>query len=44
MKKIMQEWNVVVTVNDFKRACDMLGVFGLVKRTDFYNIKRFPVI
>jgi len=33
----MQEWNVVVTVNDFKRACDTLGAFGRVKRTDFYN-------
>ena len=33
----MQQWNVVVTVHDFKRACDMLGAFGLVKRTDFYN-------
>jgi len=33
----MQQWNVVVTVHDFKRACDMLGAFGRVKRTDFYN-------
>lgn len=33
----MQQWNVVVTVHDFKRACDMLGAFGLVKRTGFYN-------
>ncbi len=33
----MQQWNVVVTVHDFKRACDMLGAFGRVQRTDFYN-------
>ncbi len=33
----MQEWNVVVTVNDFKRACDMLGAFGRVNRTNFFN-------
>jgi tRNA(Ser,Leu) C12 N-acetylase TAN1 len=33
----MQQWNVVVTVHDFKHACDMLGAFGRVKRTDFYN-------
>lgn len=33
----MQEWNVVVTVHDFKRACDLLGGFGRVRRTDFYN-------
>ncbi len=33
----MQQWNVVVTVHDFKRACDMLDAFGRVQRTDFYN-------
>jgi tRNA(Ser,Leu) C12 N-acetylase TAN1 len=37
MKELMREWNVVVTVHDFKRACDMLGVFGRVQRTEFYN-------
>jgi tRNA(Ser,Leu) C12 N-acetylase TAN1 len=37
MKEIMQEWNVVVTVHNFKRACDMLVAFGRVHRTDFYN-------
>jgi tRNA(Ser,Leu) C12 N-acetylase TAN1 len=33
----MQEWNVVVTVHDFRRACDMLSAFGRVHRSDFYN-------
>jgi len=33
----MQEWNVVITVHDFKRACDMLGDYGRVRRTEFYN-------
>ena len=33
----MQEWNVVVTVRDFKRACEILSDYGRVKRTDFYN-------
>lgn len=33
----MQEWNVVVTVHDFRGACDMLSAFGRVQRTEFYN-------
>jgi tRNA(Ser,Leu) C12 N-acetylase TAN1 len=33
----MQEWNVIVTVRDFKQACDLLAAFGRVKRSDFYN-------
>ncbi len=36
----MQEWNVVITVHEhgFKRACQILGDFGQVKRTDFFNV------
>lgn len=36
----MQDWNVVVTVHDgnFARACQLLGLFGKVKRTGFYNV------
>jgi hypothetical protein len=33
----MQEWNVIITVRDFKKACDLLAAFGRVKRSDFYN-------
>ena len=35
--KNMQEWNVVITVYDFKRACDILGDYVWVQRTEFYN-------
>ena len=37
MKKHMLGWNVVVTVRDFKRACEVLSAFGRVEKTDFYN-------
>lgn len=37
MKKYANKWNVIVTVHDFKRACDVLSAFGRVQRTDFYN-------
>ena len=35
----MQEWNTVITVHErgFERACQILGDFGKVKRTDFFN-------
>ena len=33
----MQEWNAVITVHDFKKACDILGDYGRVQRTEFYN-------
>jgi tRNA(Ser,Leu) C12 N-acetylase TAN1 len=35
----MQEWNAVITVFErgFERACQILGDFGKVKRTDFFN-------
>ena len=36
----MQEWNVIVSVNErgFKRAFEVLEEFGTVKKTDFYNV------
>jgi tRNA(Ser,Leu) C12 N-acetylase TAN1 len=35
----MQEWNAVITVYErgFEKACQILGDFGKVKRTDFFN-------
>lgn len=36
----MHDWNVVVTVHEqeYKYAQQLLGEFGLVSRTDFYNV------
>jgi len=36
----MFDWNVVVSVHDdgYKRARQILGQFGELKRTDFYNV------
>jgi len=36
----MQEWNAVICVHEhgFKRAIDVLGDFGEVKRTEFFNV------
>jgi tRNA(Ser,Leu) C12 N-acetylase TAN1 len=33
----MREWNVVVTVHNFREACERLVLFGRVQRNDFYN-------
>ncbi len=36
----MQEWNAVISVHEhgFKKACDVFGDFGEVKRTEFFNV------
>lgn len=36
----MTDWNVVVSVrgNGFANACELLGDFGSVRRTEYYNI------
>ncbi len=36
----MQEWNAVVSVHEhgFKKALDVFGDFGDVKRTEFFNV------
>ncbi len=36
----MQEWNAVVSVHEhgFKKALDVFGDFGEVKRTEFFNV------
>jgi tRNA(Ser,Leu) C12 N-acetylase TAN1 len=36
----MQEWNAVVNVHEhgFRRAIDVFGDFGEVKRTEFFNV------
>lgn len=36
----MQKWNAVISVNEtgFKRAFDVFGNFGEVKRTEFFNV------
>jgi len=36
----MQEWNVVVNINErgLKRAFDVLGEFGYLKKTNFFNV------
>jgi tRNA(Ser,Leu) C12 N-acetylase TAN1 len=36
----MQEWNVVISVHEqgFKKAVDLFGEFGTVKRTEFFNV------
>ncbi len=36
----MQEWNAVVSVHErgYRRALDVLGDFGEVRRTEFFNI------
>jgi tRNA(Ser,Leu) C12 N-acetylase TAN1 len=36
----MQEWNAVISVHEhgFKRAIDVFGEFGEVKRTEFFNV------
>jgi tRNA(Ser,Leu) C12 N-acetylase TAN1 len=40
MGNIMQEWNAVINVNEsgFKRAFVVLGEFGHVRKTDFFNV------
>ncbi len=36
----MQEWNAVISVHEhgFRRAIDVFGDFGEVKRTEFFNV------
>jgi tRNA(Ser,Leu) C12 N-acetylase TAN1 len=36
----MQEWNAVISVHEhgFKKALDVFGDFGEVKRTEFFNV------
>lgn len=36
----MQEWNLVISVHEhgFKKAFDVFGDFGEVKRTEFFNV------
>ncbi len=36
----MQEWNAVISVHEhgFKKAIDVFGDFGEVKRTEFFNV------
>lgn len=36
----MQEWNAVITVNEkgFRKAFDVFGDFGEVRRTEFFNV------
>ena len=36
----MQEWNAVISVHEhgFKRALDVFGDFGEVRRTEFFNV------
>ncbi len=36
----MKEWNAVISVNEhgFKRALDVFGDFGEVRRTEFFNV------
>jgi tRNA(Ser,Leu) C12 N-acetylase TAN1 len=36
----MHDWNVVVSVHEgrFVRACQLLGQFGRVERTEYYNV------
>ncbi len=36
----MQEWNAVISVNErgFRKALDVFGDFGEVKRTEFFNV------
>jgi tRNA(Ser,Leu) C12 N-acetylase TAN1 len=42
---MMLEWNVVVSVNEhgFKRARDVLGAYGVVQKTAFYNVLAMKV-
>jgi hypothetical protein len=38
--QVMHDWNVVVSVHEgrFVRACQLLGQFGRVERTEYYNV------